>query len=258
VGEEMSIDDRIKARLRAAGLKVPVSEDGDPLLTQLTERIPPLSGIDEVLSAPLIDNVMVVGEFTDEQFADISGRGYAPLVNTAGALMTQQEMDEVLEVFEAERGQEEEPTDRIEQYFKYNGYQGFVEENWSNRRSDENVMCVMCGDAELYYEELRSKYIMATGLAGETGEVLELLKKEVRDGKLDKDKLALELGDVLHYLVKIMGEYGFTMEEVQRRNMAKLIRRREHGKDHVAELEKIHYGSAQERHSEERPSNQAD
>lgn len=38
------------------------------------------------------------------------------------------------------------------------------------------------------------------GLMGECGEVIECLKKEVRDGKLDVPKLIGELGDILAYL----------------------------------------------------------
>jgi hypothetical protein len=46
----------------------------------------------------------------------------------------------------------------------------------------------------------RCDYIMAVGLGGETGEVLEVLKKSVRDGKSPelKQNLTLELGDALY------------------------------------------------------------
>lgn len=43
--------------------------------------------------------------------------------------------------------------------------------------------------------------IWCMGLAGETGEAIDYLKKVVAHGhKLDRDRIALELGDVLWYL----------------------------------------------------------
>ena len=51
---------------------------------------------------------------------------------------------------------------------------------------------------------LKDDFIMCTGLPGETGEVLELLKKAQRDQKdiklVDKKELTKELGDVFFYL----------------------------------------------------------
>lgn len=100
-------------------------------------------------------------------------------------------------------------------------YERFVAEQWSHRRN------AAAGPApRLQPEALRQLYIMATGLAGETGEVMEHLKKYVRDGKLDRDALALELGDVLYYLVRIGAEFGFSLDEIQRRNVEKLMARR--------------------------------
>ncbi|MBI1775885.1 MAG: nucleoside triphosphate pyrophosphohydrolase family protein [Proteobacteria bacterium] len=40
---------------------------------------------------------------------------------------------------------------------------------------------------------------LGLGLAGESGEVAERIKKLLRDGTLDKDGLAGELGDVAYY-----------------------------------------------------------
>lgn len=67
--------------------------------------------------------------------------------------------------------------------------------------------------------------VAAMGLPGETGEVLEHLKKHYRDGKVPGPELMLELGDVLHYLVVIAQSYGYTLDELMRGNMAKLIAR---------------------------------
>lgn len=64
--------------------------------------------------------------------------------------------------------------------------------------------------------------VAALGLAGETGEVVELLKKHFRDGKDPGYDLLLELGDVLHYLTVIGQAYGFSLEDMMRANTHKL------------------------------------
>ena len=74
----------------------------------------------------------------------------------------------------------------------------------------------------------------ALGLAGETGEVLEKIKKIIRDkaGKLDeetKEKIAKELGDVLWYIAQLCTELGLSMEEVAKQNLEKLFSRKERG-----------------------------
>jgi len=97
-------------------------------------------------------------------------------------------------------------------------YEKFVKDFWTSRRVEDES------------NELRQKFIMTVGLGGEVGEVLELLKKDVRDGKLDVDDLALELGDVLYYLVKIADSHGLRLKDLMERNKAKLEHRRKYGK----------------------------
>lgn len=66
----------------------------------------------------------------------------------------------------------------------------------------------------------------AMGLAGETGEVIDLVKKHLHHDKpLDKDKLILELGDVAWYFELLCECVGVTREEVERRNVEKLRKR---------------------------------
>lgn len=66
----------------------------------------------------------------------------------------------------------------------------------------------------------------AMGLAGETGEVVDLIKKHIHHDKpLDKDKLIQELGDVTWYLELLFECAGTTREEVERRNIDKLRKR---------------------------------
>jgi NTP pyrophosphatase (non-canonical NTP hydrolase) len=73
----------------------------------------------------------------------------------------------------------------------------------------------------------RELAIMALGLAGETGEVIEPIKKEIRgDGPLDRQKLKLELGDVLHYLCRIASHYHIDIVEVISANVDKIEARR--------------------------------
>lgn len=64
------------------------------------------------------------------------------------------------------------------------------------------------------------------GLAGETGEVIELIKKAKYHGvELDKDKLSKELGDVLWYISAIASECGINMAEIAENNLSKLEQR---------------------------------
>ena len=73
---------------------------------------------------------------------------------------------------------------------------------------------------------LRDDYIMSVGLGGETGEVLELLKKNVRDGKdINKDDLTKELGDVLYYLFMIAHRNNISASNIIRTNIIKLEKR---------------------------------
>lgn len=76
------------------------------------------------------------------------------------------------------------------------------------------------------------------GLAGETGEVADLVKKAMFQGhSLDIDKIAEELGDVLWYINLIssaideMGHRGFTLDEIAQINITKLQKRYPNGFD---------------------------
>jgi NTP pyrophosphatase (non-canonical NTP hydrolase) len=93
-------------------------------------------------------------------------------------------------------------------------YQTWVANNW-NRLSSRNGTLM---DAAA----LRELFIMAVGIGGEAGEVQELLKKHVRDGREIRDDLLLELGDVLHYLTRIAHQFGFTLDQVMTANRDKI------------------------------------
>lgn len=66
----------------------------------------------------------------------------------------------------------------------------------------------------------------ALGIAGEAGEVADLLKKHLFHGhSLDHDKVAKELGDVLWYVAVLAQRIGVDLETVARMNVEKLRKR---------------------------------
>ncbi len=77
-------------------------------------------------------------------------------------------------------------------------------------------------DFEISPEEVMISW-MAIGLAGEAGEVADLIKKGIYHQQgIDKDKIKKELGDVLWYLSGLAKQMGFTLEEVMEQNINKL------------------------------------
>jgi len=70
------------------------------------------------------------------------------------------------------------------------------------------------------------------GLTGEAGEVAEKVKKWIRDGELEKDAIAKELGDVLWYIAALAGDLGISMDEIATQNILKLQDRAARGKIH--------------------------
>ena len=92
---------------------------------------------------------------------------------------------------------------------------------------------------EEYQEQARSTAIYprdqaivypALGLTGEAGEVAEKVKKWIRDGALDKEAIAKELGDVLWYIAALSGDLGISMDEIASQNIRKLQDRASRGK----------------------------
>ncbi len=66
----------------------------------------------------------------------------------------------------------------------------------------------------------------ATGLAGEAGEVIELIKHHIfSEESLDKMELAKEMGDVLWYLTAMAESNGLQLSDVAALNAAKLAHR---------------------------------
>lgn len=79
----------------------------------------------------------------------------------------------------------------------------------------------------------------ALGLAGEGGEVADLIKKHLFQGhELDREKLVDELGDVLWYIAELAAGLGVTLDEIARHNIDKLWRRYPAGFDSVRSRER--------------------
>ncbi len=85
------------------------------------------------------------------------------------------------------------------------------------------------------YPNAGKNFIYPTlGLAGESGEVAEKIKKVLRDknGAIDdatKQEISKELGDVLWYVAQIGSELGLSLENVAAENIKKLFSRKDRG-----------------------------
>lgn len=93
------------------------------------------------------------------------------------------------------------------------------------------------GDIDPYTEDFahqgagKSLTIMTMGLAGETGEVIEKIKKIYRGdpGAPDLEAIKKELGDAFFYLVRLCKYFGWGPTDVINRNVEKLDDRRARG-----------------------------
>lgn len=82
----------------------------------------------------------------------------------------------------------------------------------------------------LYPKRLDNLEYPTLGLAGEAGEVANIVKKIQRDhgGEINEEiraKLKDELGDVLWYISACADELGLTLEEIAEFNVGKLAKR---------------------------------
>lgn len=84
----------------------------------------------------------------------------------------------------------------------------------------------------IYPEHLKLIY-PTLGLAGETGEVVEKVKKLLRGGDTPTpefiDSVTKELGDVLWYLATIATDLDLTLEQVVEANITKIQSRQARG-----------------------------
>lgn len=75
------------------------------------------------------------------------------------------------------------------------------------------------------------------GLGGETGELIEKIKKHFRDdyGKWlpgRKEQIIKEAGDILWYLARLLDELDISFDKIAEENMTKLLKRMEENKLH--------------------------
>lgn len=85
----------------------------------------------------------------------------------------------------------------------------------------------------------RMKVVYASlGLAGETGEVVDKVKKIIRDHNSDfsaqehRMAIARELGDVLWYLSLMAHDLGLNLDDVAQMNIEKIYSRKHRDKIH--------------------------
>ena len=83
------------------------------------------------------------------------------------------------------------------------------------------IVCKTSNRNNVKYEDRMSN--IGLGLAGEAGEVVDILKKHIYHGHdLDETALLLELGDIMYYLCWLCLEIGLDFSEICFANMEKL------------------------------------
>lgn len=73
---------------------------------------------------------------------------------------------------------------------------------------------------------------LALGLAGETGEAVDIIKKALRREQMteqDREKLGSELGDILFYWTRIASAAGLSFSDIMEGNVEKLSGRKDTG-----------------------------
>jgi len=79
--------------------------------------------------------------------------------------------------------------------------------------------------------------LTALGIAGESGEVVDIIKKKLYHAhELDVSVLGKEVGDLLWYIVLLCDTVGLTLDEVMRMNVDKLRKRYPSGFDEQRSL----------------------
>lgn len=73
---------------------------------------------------------------------------------------------------------------------------------------------------------------LGLGLASEAGEVVDKIKKKIRDGVFDRKELAKELGDNLWYISLMATHLDYNMSEIAQMNIDKLSSRIARNKVH--------------------------
>lgn len=84
-----------------------------------------------------------------------------------------------------------------------------------------------------FTKDLAGVVYLTLGLAGESGEVADEIKKIIRNDNgiitsERKKKLCLEMGDVMWYWLRLTKELDLDIEEIMSENLKKLSQRYEH------------------------------
>ena len=88
---------------------------------------------------------------------------------------------------------------------------------------------------KMHQANLDDKNYGFLGLAGETGEVIDLWKKVYHGKPMNYDKLKEEMGDVLFYFFLVLMQNNLTFEDVLEGNVDKLNKRYPEGADNGRE-----------------------
>jgi NTP pyrophosphatase (non-canonical NTP hydrolase) len=90
-------------------------------------------------------------------------------------------------------------------------------------------------------EDSTGKMLHATvGIAGESGELLDCIKKTwIYSKPLDRENILEECGDLLFYIQALLAENNFTMQAARRHNMEKLAKRYPSGYTDQAAQERL-------------------
>ncbi len=92
-------------------------------------------------------------------------------------------------------------------------------------------------ETAIYPDKGKNIVYPSLGLGGESGEVLEKIKKIIRDknykiNEKNKEELMKEIGDVLWYIAALCTELKLDLNKVAEKNISKLDSREERNKLH--------------------------
>ena len=109
--------------------------------------------------------------------------------------------------------------------FMFNGNVNEPAKNDLDMFQEEALRCMR---SDLPYEAICSN--MCMGLAGETGETVDIFKKHIYQGKdLDINDVIEEIGDILWYIANLCNVNKITMKECMESNVEKLRKRYPNG-----------------------------
>ena len=109
--------------------------------------------------------------------------------------------------------------------FMFNGNINVPAKNDLDVFQEEALRCMR---SDLPYELICSN--MCMGLAGETGETVDIFKKHIYQGKdLDINDVIEEIGDILWYIANLCNVNKITMKECMESNVEKLRKRYPNG-----------------------------